>query len=234
MSGSSPRLRPGFVRRTVTLLGKELLLEWRTRTRLSALIFFSLATLLLFSFAIGPNTKLLKQNAGGYLWLALVFASVLALGEALRVEHENAAIDGLRAAPAGGQAIFVSKALASTLLLLTLCGVLVPALLALYGPAVTMGFARLVGILVLGCLAISAPGILYSGVASYARSRDVLLPLLLFPLLIPAMVAAGKATTLVFEGDPMSQLSSWVGMLAAFDVIYWSLGILLFPLVIED
>ena len=86
----------------------------------------------------------------------------------------------------------------------------------------------------LGCLAIAAPGTLYGAIASHARARDVLLPLLLFPILIPALVAAAKGTTLVFEGDPMGQLPSWLTLLGSFDAIYWGLGVVLFPRVVEE
>src|SRR5215471_20109895 len=93
---------------------------------------------------------------------------------------------------------------------------------------------RLLGLTVLGCLAIAAPGTLYGAIASHARARDVLLPLLLFPILIPALVAAAKGTALVFEGDPMEQFNSWVLLLAVFDIVYWALGVVLFPRVVEE
>jgi heme exporter protein B len=83
-------------------------------------------------------------------------------------------------------------------------------------------------------MAISAPGTIYSAIASNARARDVLLPLLLFPLIIPALLAAAKATSLVLQGDPMEQLGSWFGLLSGFNLIYWGLGFALFPRVIED
>jgi heme exporter protein B len=221
-------------RAVLVLLGKDLLIEWRTRARLNALIFFALATLLLFSFAVGPDTKLLERNAGGYLWLALLFASVLALGESFRVEQENLTLDGLRMVPADARAIFLSKALGNALLLGGLGTLLLPVMVALYGVRVTMGPGPLLGTLALGCMAISAPGTVYSAIASNARARDVLLPLLLFPLIIPALLAAAKATTLVLQGDPMNQLGSWWGLLIGFNLIYWGLGFVLFPRVIED
>jgi heme exporter protein B len=219
---------------TSTVLVKDLLIEWRTRTRLNALIFFSFATLLMFSFALGPDTKLLEQNAGGYLWLAILFSSVLALGESFRVERENAALDGMRLAPIDARAIFLGKALGNALLLTVLGVLLLPVMVALYGVTLVMGFWRLLAVLVLGSMAISWPGTVHSAIASNARARDVLLPLLLFPLIVPALLAAVKATTLVLHGDPMLQLDSWFGLLAAFNVIYWALGLALFPQVIED
>ncbi|MET0403910.1 MAG: heme exporter protein CcmB [Cystobacter sp.] len=227
--------RPISLPRSVgVLLAKDLLIEWRTRARLNALVFFALATLLLFSFAVGPDTRLLARNAGGYLWLALLFASVLALGESFRVEQENLTLDGLRLAPADARAIFLSKAVGNALLLIALGVLLVPVMVALYGVRIAMGPGPLAATLVLGCMAISAPGTVYSAIASNARARDVLLPLLLFPLIIPALLASAKATSLVLQGDPMEQIGSWFGLLTGFNLVYWGLGFVLFPRVIED
>lgn len=234
MSTQPPRYRVGLVRSTLALLRKDLLIEWRTRARLNAIIFFALATLLMFSFALGPDTKLLEKNAGGYFWLAILFASVLALGESFRVESENACMDGLRLAPADARAIFLSKALGNTLLLTALGALLVPVMVALYGVRIVTSFTDLGLILLLGCLALSAPGTVYAAISSNARARDVLLPLLLFPLVIPALLSAAKATTLVLQGDPMHQFGSWIGLLSGFNLIYWGVGFLLFPRIIED
>ena len=225
---------PGLLGATWILLRKDLLLEWRSRSRINALIFFSLATLLLFSFALGPDTALLRRGAGGYLWLAVLLASVLSLGESFRVERENASLEGLRLVPAPARAIFLSKALANAVLLLGLAMVLVPVLVAILDVRVVLPLHTLLEILVLGALAIAAPGTLHGAIASHARARDVLLPLLLFPILIPALVAAAKSTALVFDGDPMGQVDSWLGLLGSFDLLYWALGFALFPRVIEE
>ncbi|NNB89829.1 ABC transporter permease [Corallococcus exiguus] len=234
MSPPNAKRRPGLLTTTLVLMRKDLLIEWRTRARLNALVFFAMATLLLFSFALGPDTKLLERNAGGYLWLAILFASVLSLGESFRVETENACLDGVRLAPADARAIFLSKALGNALLLLALAVVLVPVMVALYGVRIVTGVGDLAGILVLGSMALSAPGTVYAAISSNARARDVLLPLLLFPLVIPALLSAAKGTTLVLQGDPMQQLGSWQGLLLGFNLIYWGVGFLLFPRVIED
>jgi len=225
---------PGLLGTTWTLVRKDLLLEWRTRARANALVFFALATLLLFSFALGPDTTILRRAAGGTLWLAILLASVLALGESFRVEQENAALDGLRLAPADARALFLAKSVANAVLLVLLGAIILPVLAALAGVTLVEGPLQMAAILVLGALAIAGPGTIYAAIASQARARDVLLPLLLFPLLIPALVAAAKATSLVFEGDPMLQFQSWLGLLGGFDLVYWSLGFILFPRVLED
>ncbi len=215
------------------ILHKDLLLEWRTRARTNALIFFGFSTLLLFSFALGPDTKLLQRNGAGYLWLALLFSVVLALGEAFRVESENGAMDGLRLAPADARALFLGKALGTTLVSFLLSWSLVPAMIALYDVKLTMGPGPLAVVLFLGCAAISAPGTVHAAISSNARARDLLLPLMLFPLVVPALLASVKATGLVLGGDPMGQLGGWLGLLAGFNVTFWGAGFVLFPKVIE-
>jgi heme exporter protein B len=119
-------------------------------------------------------------------------------------------------------------------LLLGLAVVLVPVLVAILDVRVVLPLPTLLLILVLGCLAIAAPGTLHGAIASHARARDVLLPLLLFPILIPALVAAAKSTALVFDGDPMDQVPGWLGLLGGFDLLYWALGFALFPRVVEE
>jgi heme exporter protein B len=222
------------LRATLLIIRKDLLIEWRTRSRLNALVFFALATLLMFSFALGPDTVALRRNAAGYLWLGILFASVLSLAESFRIEAENLALDGVRLAPVDARAVFLGKALGNTLMLWILALVITPVTIALYDVTVKEGIPRLAGVLLLGCFGISAPGTLYAAIASNARARDVLLPLLLFPVLIPALLASVKATGLVLEGDPMAQLSGWLGLLCGFNLLYWGLGFALFPKVIED
>lgn len=249
--------RPGLLTTSWILFRKDLLLEWRTKARINALVFFAFATLLLFSFALGPETKILQKSAPGCIWLAILFSSVLALAESFRVESENASLDGVRLAPADARAIFLGKAVGNTLLLFGLGWLLLPLLVALYDvsllptydaegasaaqavievswSALFANAGRFALVLLLGCLSISAPGTIYSAIANNARARDVLLPLLLFPLVVPALLASVKATSLVLQGDPMNQLDSWLALLVAFDVIYWSLGFLLFTRVVED
>ncbi|MFZ5469177.1 MAG: heme exporter protein CcmB [Myxococcota bacterium] len=213
---------------------KDLLIEWRTRARLNALVFFAVATLLLFSFSLGADTQSLRQNASGFLWLGVLLASVLSLGESFRVETENHALEGLRLVPTDSRAIFVGKALGNAALLFVLGWVLVPLLIGVFDVTVTLGLGRLAGVLALGCLAIGAPGTVYAAIASNARARDVLLPLLLFPLMIPALVASVKATSAVLQGDAMGDFRSWLLLLGAFNLVYWALGFVLFPKVVED
>lgn len=223
-----------LVHQSAQVFRKDLLLQWRSRSRFVAVASFGVTVLLLFSFAVGPDTTVLRQHAAGYLWLALLLSSTLALSESFRLEAQNGALDALRLLPTDPRAIFYGKALANLVALLILGVVLVPLVVVLYGARVELGFGRLFGLIALGSAGLSAPGTLYAALAARARGSDVLLPLLLFPLIIPALLSVVKATGLVLEGDPMDQMGGWVGLCATFDLIYWSLCGLLFREILED
>ncbi len=230
----TPNRPAGLLRSMALVIQKDAVLEWRSRARVNATIFFAIMTLLLFSFAVGPHQQLLQRNAPGFLWLAIFLASTLSLGESMRLESENDALDGLRLLPVDPLALFWAKAFVNTVFLFGLGLVMVPLALALYDAQLAMSFGTLMLILALGAAAVSAPGTLYAALATQAKARDVLLPLLLFPILVPGLLAAVKATTLVFEGDPMGQLQSWRTLLIAFNVTYWFVCSLLFGRVIEE
>lgn len=217
----------------VAALRKEALLQWHTRVQLAAVFVFGATALLLFSFAIGPNSEALRLHAAGFLWLALLLSSTLTLAESFQSEMEQRALEGLLLLPAAPPALFLGKAL-SNWAQLTLLGVaLVPVMVVLYDAATARVFGLLV-IILLGTAGLSAPGTLYAAMTSQARAKQTLLPLLLFPLVVPVLLAAVKATSLLILGDPMGQIRSWALLLVAFDAIHWSLCGLLFGRVVED
>lgn len=214
-------------------LRKDLLLQWRSRAQIFAVLFFGAAALLLFSFAIGPDTEALRQHSAGFLWLGLLLSSTLALAESFQSEMEHRALEGLLLLPAPTPALYYGKAIANWLQLSLLGIGLVPVMVVLYD-AGTLRLGTLAGIIFLGSAGLSAPGTLYAAMTSQARARQTLLPLLLFPLVVPVLLAAVKATSLTILGDPMGQIRSWILLLVCFNLIHWSLGGLLFGRVVED
>jgi heme exporter protein B len=214
-------------------LRKDLLLQWRARAQVVAVFAFGAAALLLFSFAVGPETTILREQAAGFLWLGLLLSSTLTLAESFHAETEHHALEGLLLLPASARGLYYAKALANALALFALGAGLVPVMVVLYDAA-TARIAALLGIILLGAAGLSAPGTLYAAMTSQARARQTLLPLLLFPLVVPVLLAAVKATSLVLQGDPMGQLRAWTLLLVCFNVIHWSLCGLLFDRVVED
>ena len=214
-------------------LQKEALVQWRTRARFLAVLAFGVVTLLLFSFAVGPDAGALRRHAPGFLWLALLLSSTLALAESFQAETEQRALEGLLLLPAPARAPFYGKALVNAAHLALLGAALVPVAVVLYDLSLPRPVA-LLGVLALGAAGLSAPGTLYAAMSSQARARQMLLPLLLFPLVVPVLLSAVKSTALLLTGDPMGQLRSWLLLLASFDAIYWSLCGLLFDRVVEE
>lgn len=216
------------------VLRKDWQIEWRTKARLTALLSFSLITLLLFSFAIGPDVTVRRLYAPGFLWLGLLFSSVLALGESFRVESENQALTGLVLTPVEPRAIFLGKVFGNASLIFVLSLVLLPVMVVLYDVDVTRNPVALVLVLLLGAIGVSAPGTVYSAIAANARARDVMLPLLLFPVLVPLLLASVGATRFALQPDVQEQLPGWLQLLTAFDLIYLSVGFLVFPKIAEE
>lgn len=214
-------------------LRREMLLQWRTRAQFLAVFIFGASALLLFSFAVGPNAALLRQFAAGSLWLGLLLSSTLTLAESFHAEMENNAFEGLLLLPASPRALYYGKAIANWLQL-TLLGVFLIPVMIILDDAGTLRIGALLLVIALGAAGLSAPGTLYAAMTAQIRSRQTLLPLLLFPLIVPALLASVKATSLIILGDPMDQAGGWIRLLVAFDAIYWSLCGLLFARVVED
>lgn len=224
----------GVVRQAVAVLAKDMLLEWQSRSRVVATVAFAITVLLLFSFANGPNADKLALQAGGYLWLAILLASVLALSESFRTELEDDALTSLQLLPVDPRALFFGKAVASTVLLCALGLLLLPLTFVLFGTGVRGSWAQLIAFIGLGGAGLAAPGTIYAAMTAQARGRDVMLPLLLFPLVVPVLVAAVMGSNLALNGDPMEQAGSWLGVLVCFDLVYWSICPLLFGRVLEE
>ncbi len=214
-------------------LRKEALLQWRMRSHFAAVFVFGAITLLLFSFATGPNATMLRQQAAGYLWMAILFCATLTLADSFSSETASRADEGLKLLPVSGRVFFYAKALVSTANLTLLGWSLLPLMIVLYD-AGTVRVPMLMWVIALGSAALSAPGTLYAGMTSRARSGQLLLPLLLFPLVVPVLLASMKTTGLAINGDPMDQLRSWLILLVAFNALFWSLCGLLFEKVLED
>jgi heme exporter protein B len=217
----------------IAALRKELLLQWRTRGQVVAVFVFGAAALLLFSFAIGPNAAMLRTFSAGFLWLGLLLSSTLTLAESFHSEMENRAMEGLMLLPTNPLVLYYGKAIANWLQLTILGVALVPIMVVLYDAGTTR-LGSLLLVIVLGAAGLSAPGTLYGAMTAQLKAKQTLLPLLLFPLIVPALLASVKATSLVILGDPMNEAGIWIKLLTAFDLIYWSLCGLLYGRVIED
>ena len=217
-----------------TILAKDLRIEWRTKTRIFGLAFYAATLLLLFAFAVGPDRRMLEAHASAYVWMSVVSVSTLLLAQSFHQEIESDALEGMLLIPVKPWAIFYGKALANTLWMLILAIFTLPIAVVLFelNPGGSpLGFSA---VLVLGCAGMAAPGSLYSGLTARLASQQLMLPVLLFPLVVPTVLASVKATNLLCNGDPMGQATAWLGVLVALNLLYWSLCGFLFAKVVDE
>jgi heme exporter protein B len=221
------------LRRVRAVAAKDLTAEWRTRANFNAVTFFGALMLLLFGFALGPDTATLRAAAPGIVWLTVLFSGVLAFNRSYQIELENDALDMLLSYPGDRRSIFLGKLAANLAFVLLVETIIVPLTAVLYGVPLVGPLPGLAGVLLLGTFGFVTLGTFYSALSSRSRAREVLLPLLLFPMLVPLLIAASEATAALMAGDAMGDARTWAGVLVAFDVIFFVVSVYAFDHVIS-
>ena len=222
-----------LARQTTVMARKDLLIEVRGRHSLSAALPFAATLLIAFGLSLGPGRTLLQQTAPGLLWLAVLFSSVLAFRQAYQTEVEDGALEGLVLAPLDKAAVFLGKAVAVVAQLLALEAVVILLVAALFGLSLGDDPAVLAGAFVLGTIGLGAVGSLFGALNESPKARESVFPLLVLPLATPVLVAGVRATTVATNGGP-GGAGSWLGLLAAFDLIFLAAGTLVFRYLLED
>lgn len=221
-------------RRVRAVAWKDLTTERRSKAGLNALLSLGVTILVLFGFALGPDAAALRQASAGALWLAVLFAGVLAFNRSYQVELESGALDALLLYPGARWTILTGKLLANLTLVGILLAVVVAVGLVLFQVAVPAAWPRLLAVLVLGAVGLVTLGTFYGAMASRSRAREVLLPLLLFPMLVPVLLAAMQASRALLLGDVMQEAGAWTRLLIAYDLIFLVATHFAFGAILED
>ena len=212
---------------------KDLLVERRSKETLNALLFFSLALLFVFQFALGPDRERLAAVLPGLLWLGFILSGMLGLGRVFLVERENDCWEGLLLAPGDKSAIYLGK-LGGSLALMFVMEAIVLLLFALFFnldlAPVLSGLALVIG---LGTLGFAAIGTLFAAMTAQARARELLFPVLLLPVLVPVLLGTVKATEALLLREPLADVAHWLKLLVAADVVYLVAGLLTFDFILE-
>jgi heme exporter protein B len=224
------------MRRAVSaLLRKDLRLELRAPQAVPAMALFSVTTIVVFHFAI-QRGQVEGDLAAGVLWVTLLFAAMLGTSRLFVADHEEGGLDGFLLAPVDRTALLVAKAVAMFAYLATVEIVAVPAFaIMLLGPSPDVGaLAQLVLVLALADAGVALVGTMVGALAVQTRARDLLVPLLALPLLIPVVIAAAKATTPLFAGDGGDVGARWLLMLGLYDLVFGLLAYAVFDFLVED
>lgn len=211
-----------------THLTRDLRIEWRTRDSINGMLFFSLLVVVVFAMAFDPTAypTIARQISGGLLWVGILFASMTALNQSWARELRNHVLDAHRLSAAPASALFVGKALANFLFVLGVEAVLTPVFTIFYNLHPLGETWLLILILPLGTWALIVNGTFFAALSLRTRSRELMLPLVLFPISLPALLGVIQATTNVLSGDASPAL--WIKVLFTYDVVFTTAGVLLF------
>jgi len=213
---------------------KDAVAELRGRHATVSTLFFAAVVLLLFGFALGPDAARLAAAAPGMLWLAVVFAGILAVNRLHLLETDDGALEQLALYPVSRRAIYAGKALGGFAVMLLLGVVVLGTVGVLFAVDIAGAWLPLLVTVVLGAAGVAAVGTFYAGVTVRLRAREVMLPLLMLPVLAPLLLGAVKATTASLTGDPLGELAAWLQLLVAFDIIMVVAGAATYGYLLED
>ena len=212
-------------------LAKDFRIEWRSKDAINAMAFFALLTITIFAFSFEPNAEESRRISGGIIWIALLFASIIALNQSWARELRNQVLDGLRLAPDAASQLFIAKLLGNFVFVCAVQVILAPVMVAFYNLRSIGPPWQLVITFLLGTWALVVVGTFFGALTLRTRSREVMLPLLLFPIAVPAMLCVVQATTLVLTGEASPGM--WLKLLAGYDVVFTTASLLLFPVVLN-
>ncbi|RME87884.1 MAG: cytochrome C biogenesis protein [Anaerolineae bacterium] len=229
-SGPSPFAR--FLRAIAAVVWKDLAAEFRSRELLSAMLVFSLLVILIFNFALELNVKERRDVTSGVLWATFAFAGTLGLNRSMAVEKDRGCLDGLLLAPVDRAAIYFGKALSNLAFMLIVEAVVLPVYSVLYN--VNLFRPGLLMVILLGSVGYIAVGTLLSTMSVQTRTREILLPILLFPVVIPILIAAVKASGGYLNNLGMEEILPWLNLLIAYDVIFTAIAFMVFDYVVEE
>jgi heme exporter protein B len=217
-----------FVRQVLVIMAKDLRAELRTKEAINASLSFALVVLLLFSFAFDPSEETTREISGGLLWIVFAFAGTLLLNRSFARELNNDCLDALISAPISGAALFLGKALANYVLVLAVELIALPLFGVFYNVRWTSQFWQLMMVILLATWGMTVTGTIFSALTVNIRLREVMLPILNFPILIPALLGAMQLTSSLVAGNPITAANdSWLKMLIGFDVMYTAVSVAL-------
>ncbi len=214
------------------VIWKDLTAEWRTRENLSAMMVFALLVILIFNFALDLDIQAQESLSAGVLWTTFIFAGTIGLNRSLAVEKDRGCLDGLLLAPVDRSVIYFGKAIGNLIFMLLVEIIILPVYSFLYQvPVFQTGFLLVV---LLGSIGYVAVGTLLATMVIQVRTRDILLPILLFPLTLPVIIAAVKSSQGFLLMIPLAEIAPWLNLLIVYDLIFTVAAFMVFDFVVEE
>jgi len=224
----------GYLRQMGAIVWKDVVVEFRTRERIAAMGGFTVLVGILFNYAIDPTVVEPQGIAAGLIWMTIIFGGMLGLGRTFSLEEEEGAFQGILLSPIARDAIYLGKVVANFLILTVVTALVFGVFALFFGLSFGNHPVALAGVVLLGILGFVAIGTLFSAIASGTSMGDTLLPILVFPLMIPVIIYGVTATTTLFAGLPVTEVDGNIRMLGAFAAVSVFSGAVLFRYVVEE
>ena len=221
-----------FIRAVIAIIWKDMAAELRSRELLSAMLVFALLVILVFNFALELDAQARATVTAGVLWVTFAFAGTLGLNRSMAMEKDRGCLDGLLLAPVDRSAIYFGKAIGNLIFMLIVEAIVLPVYSILY--SVNLFNPGLLLVILLGSIGYVAVGTLLSSMAVQTRTRDILLPVLLFPLVIPILIAAVKGSTGFLQGTEIEDIRPWINLLLVYDVVFTAVAFMVFDYIVEE
>ena len=228
----SDKSSDNFMKAVSAVVWKDLQAEFRSRELFSAMLVFSLLIILIFNFALELDIKTRQSVTSGVLWATFAFAGTLGLNRSMAIEKDRGCLDGLLLAPVDRSAIYFGKMISNLAFMLTVEVIILPVYSVLYN--VNLFQPGLILVILLGSIGYAGVGTLLAAMSVQTRTRDILLPILLFPVIIPVLLAAVKASNGFLEGVEISEIILPINILIVYDVIFISLAFMFFEYIVEE
>jgi heme exporter protein B len=223
---------PSFFKAMMAIVRKDLAAEFRSRELLSAMLVFSLLVILIFNFALELDVKVRESVTAGVLWTTFAFAGTLGLNRSMAVEKDRGCMDGLLLAPVDRSAIYFGKAISNLAFMLIVEAIVLPIYSMLYN--VNLFQPGLLLVILLGSIGYIAVGTLLAAMSVQTRTRDVMLPILLFPVAIPVLLASVKASSGYLNGADFAEILAPLNLLIVYDLIFIAVPLMFFEYVVEE
>ncbi len=221
-----------YLRAISAVAWKDLAAELRSRELLSAMLVFALLVIFIFNFSLELDVKTRNSVTSGVLWATFAFAGTLGLNRSMSIEKDRGCLDGLLLAPVDRSAIYFGKAISNLAFMLIVEIIVLPVYSILYNTNLFQPGLMLV--ILLGSVGYTAVGTLLSTMSVQTRTRDVMLPILLFPIILPVLIAAVRASGGYLQNLPMDQILPWLNLLIVYDVIFIAIAFMVFDYVVEE
>lgn len=221
-----------FLDKVMAILWKDIVAELRTKEMFSSMFVFAIMVVVIFNFAFELKQFEIADIAPGVLWVAFTFAGILGLNRSFVLEKDRGGLEGLMLAPMDRSAIYLGKMLGNVIFMLVVEVIILPIFTILFNLPLLL--PALVPIILLGTVGFAAVGTLFAAMAVNTRTREVLLPVLLFPIAVPIIIAAVKASGAVFAGDSLAAVSHWLRLMVVFDTIFLVVAFITFEFVLEE